>query len=435
MASTGRFQQARAASARIAKFGLLQLANALLPLVVLPVVVRLIGTDGWVSMANGMGVGAVAAMAVGMAWPVTGPPRVAGAPLNEARRVFVLSLAMRALVFVPVAVIACVVLWLLLPYGGDPWLPCAMALATAMNGLTSNWYYIGRAEPGGIWLFDSMPKLVATAVAIPTVYFTHLPVAYPIALLLASSLALVVSALRVLGGTRPAVAFPTVLAEARAQVPLGVGGLLSTGSTGLAVPMATAAGAGLGAVAGFAAALRLRTMAQAGISAWTSALQSWVSENGVAGWRRRAPQAVLSSGIVGLAAALVVGAFSPWLSHIVFAAAAPIDAMTGWLLGGVCWCYAVSSSLTNHVLAPAGRNSAILSATMVGSLASIGLILTAAQWRGAPLLLAAVLVSEALVVGIQGVAARRALRDTLMLVNGQQLTSALETESASEPLA
>lgn len=394
---------------RLVRFGSLQAANAIAPLLVLPVVISIIGPSGWVGLANGLGIGAAAAVAVGLAWPITGPPRVAGADAATARAVLNESVVMRGIVFLPVAGVAAVAAALLSPPGTDPVLPIAMALATALSGLSSSWYFIGRARASGIARYETVPRLAATVLTIPAVLWTGQPLLYPALLALATLGGTTASVLRETGGRGLRAAIRPAWAGIAAQAPLGAAGLLSTGSSALAVPVATASGAAVPQVGGFAAAVRLRGMAQAGIGAGTSALQGWVAEHGPEVLRRRARTALAVNGGLGAAAGLVLALAAPWVDVLIFGPDVQISPGTAAILGVTCLFYALSASLSHHVLGPSGRSRTIVTATCVSSLIATPTIFALAPLYGAQGAMASVALGEGLTVLIQGFAARRVL--------------------------
>lgn len=401
----------RSVVSRLVRFGALQAANAIVPLAVLPAVISVIGPRGWVSFAIGFSVGAAAAVAVGMAWPITGPSRVAGVAQDKAREVFSEGLAMRLMVLPPILVVACLATVLLSPAGVDPVLPCAMAVATALNGLSSSWYFIGRAEPGGIILFETIPKLAVTAAAIPVVAVWHQALAYPLLLMIASIGGVVMASRAVTGSV--GAAWGARAAAMRAlprQLPIAAAGVLSTGTTALAVPVASLSGTGLGQVGSFAAATRLRTMTQAGVAAGTTALQGWVSEKGGEAWRRRAPKALAFNIGLGLVAGTFIAAATPFFDHLIFGPDTQVGQGTAIALGATCVMYGASSSLSNHVLAPAHRSHEIVRCTLVASVLSVPLVFVLARHGGATGAMWGVALGETLVVVLQGGYAWRALR-------------------------
>ena len=74
------------------------------------------------------------------------------------------------------------------PAGGRQ-LAVTMAVAICISGLTPTWYFIGLGEPSGIAIWDVFPRVAATVLAAGLVVWGVPAVSYPVALTLASVLA------------------------------------------------------------------------------------------------------------------------------------------------------------------------------------------------------------------------------------------------------
>lgn len=398
-------------ASRLLRFGGLQAANAIIPLLVLPTVIAIIGPDGWVGLANGLGIGAAAAVAIGLAWPITGPPRVAGVDDEVARDVFAEALVMRALVFLPVVALMSLVVVGLTPDTADSLLPISMVIATALNGLSSNWYFIGCGRAGDIVIFETLPKVVATALAIPVVMWTQEPTLYPALLAVAAVGGIVTSTGRITRFRGLRAGLEPAMRRLASQIPLGLVGLLGVGSSALAVPVATLSGAPLGHVGAFAAAVRLRSMAQAGIGAGTTALQGWVAEQGTARVWSRFTRAITVNGTLGLLAGLTMLLLAPLVDTLIFGPDVQIDHLTALILGATCLFYSLSASLSHHLLGPLNRTRYIVSATAISSIVAVPAVFFGAREWGAAGSMAGVCLAEGLTVLIQARAALQVRRE------------------------
>ena len=384
---------------RLVKFGLLQVFNAIAPLLVLPAVVRVVGQDGWIGLAIGLSSGAAAAVAINYAWPITGPPLVAGEPIGQARKVLLLSLKMRVLVAIPVLMVAALGTALLAP-SGHRTLAISMACATAVAGFSSNWYFTGRARPDGILLYETLPRLVATGLSIPAVAMTRQPLLYPALLGGFTILGTLLGCYAVLGRSRTPVPWLSVLRATREQLPIASAGVVSAAATALSVNVAALAGPPAAVIANFASAIRLRSMAQAAIGAATAALQGWVSEY-KALWTRRAVTAFRINSVVGLVAAAATVVAAPPVSRLVFGDSATISTPLAIVLAGTCLLYSMSASLTNHTLAPAGMQRSIVRTTMAGALVGVPTILGLTHYFGEVGAMTGCLAAEAVVLALQ----------------------------------
>jgi len=396
---------------RLTAFGALQLFGVLAPLAALPVVIRLIGTSGWVALSLGYAIGAAAAVGVNFGWQVAGPSRVAGEPHSVSARVFVESLFVRVGIAIPALGVAATAS-MLLAAPSHRTLAGLMAIAMAVNGLTSNWYYIGKGKPDGIWKYESLPKFLATAATIPIVYFTRVPTLYPILLLAATVIGVVFSSREIIGNyTGPLRPEPGLSERIRSYGLLAAAAVLGAGYTNLAVPITQTAGASLNDVANFSGGMRLRSMTQLATAAWTTALQGWVSEPRVrAAALQRMRVALVSTTAIGCGTALLVFVTGPYLGRLIFGNAATISFTLSGLTGLACVPQAIASSLSFHVLAPLGKAPVVAISRMVATVIGVPAIFWMSRVGGAEGASLAILMAETAVAGIQAIAAYRALR-------------------------
>lgn len=394
-------------SGRILRFGGLQVVNAIAPVLVLPAVISAVGTAGWVGFSIGYGVGAAASVGVNFAWPITGPALVAGQPVSVAQEVFRRALLMRVLVSGPVLVVGAISAVVLSPPGHRT-LSVLMMAATAVNGLAANWYFIGRGQAGGIVLYETVPKLVATGLSIPLIHVTGVAITYPMLLLFVGLGGALVSSWRITGDVIPRPPGEgNALLALRRQAPLAGAGLVSSMATALAVPIAALVSPSVGALAVFAAATRLRTLAQAGVGALATGVQGWVSE-------APDPESIKHRGKLCLKACMAMGGLTvlllaigtPIVDTLIFGPDIEMDLALALVIGLTCLMYATSVSLTSHVLAPHGETKSIVSATMIASLVAAPVILIGMHLGEALGAMVGVLLAEVIVVTIQAYAAR-----------------------------
>lgn len=395
-------------SGRIIRFGGLQILNAVAPVLVLPAVIAAVGTAGWVGFSIGYGVGAAASVGINFAWPITGPALVAGQPLSVAHEVFRRALVMRVIVSVPALTVGALAAIALSPPAYRT-LAVLMMAATAVNGLAANWYFIGRGEAGGIVLFETLPKLAATALSIPLVHATGQAMLYPGLLLLVGLGGTAVSSWRVTGDAIPRLpADREVWGPIRRQAPIAGAGLVSSTATALAVPIAALVNPGVGALAVFAAGTRLRQLAQAGVGALATGVQGWVSEAPDAqGVRHRGLVCLQACVAMGIVTALALTVGSPFIDTMIFGPEIEMDIPFALVVGLTCLMYAVSVSLTSHVLAPHRETRSIVSATMVASLVAAPVIMVGMRLGGPLGAMLGVFLAELIVAAMQLRAAQR----------------------------
>ena len=396
---------------RILSFSVLQAFSAVAPLLVLPVVVGLVDVRGWVALSLGYVIGATASIAVNYGWPMTGPSRIASLGIEESVAVFLESLWMRCLVAVPSLIVAVVVAVALAP-SEFRLLSALMVVAVASSGLASNWYYIGKGDPGGILKYEALPKLVGTLSAIPVVALTHRGEGYPICLLVATMGGTLMSCYRIVR-LAPHAKMPRVGLRRRV-VDYGLvasAAVLGAGYTSLALPIMQISGGSLTAIADMAGGLRLRTMTQTAVSAGTTALQGWVAEKGVGtAGRHRMKVALVGSAALGGGCCIFLTVLGPPLADLLFGSAAHVGFELALLTGAACVPYALSASLSFHILAPLEKWRPVAASRVAGTVIGVPLIVGASAYFGAAGTAAAMLIAESVVVLIQARLALVALR-------------------------
>ncbi|WP_404473131.1 hypothetical protein [Microbacterium aerolatum] len=149
---------------RLIGFGLSVALLAAASLLLIPAMLESGGQQAWGAIAVGQAVGAVAAVFVYFGWGHTGPATIARADASAARTEFADSLRTRLVLFAPVAAVACGLAALIAP--SHPLLAVAGCLSAAAVGFTADWYFVGRRAPWGYLAFETLPRVLGTAVGI-----------------------------------------------------------------------------------------------------------------------------------------------------------------------------------------------------------------------------------------------------------------------------
>lgn len=397
---------------RLGAFVGLQGLSAVVPLLVLPAINANVGKEGWVALSLGYGIGSAAAIMCAFAWPMLGPHRVASADAARSADVYYESLVTRAVLWVAASVVAAVVTAFLAD-GAHVLLAVAMAIAMSSWGLTPSWYFIGKGDAASVARFETVPRIASAALSIPLVAVLREPLVYPALTLLASLLALVSASRRILAaaGRRPVM--PGGWQErARRHGALAASALVGAGYTSLVLPVSKLAHPGIAALSDVAAASRLRNMAQMGSAAVTSGLQGWVAQ-GQAGdddIRARRRKALGASTAAGVVSALALFLLLPVLGNAVFGNVSTMTWGLSLATALACIPYAAGSSLSFHVLAPAGRTGVIGRSRVAASLVGVPAIFVGADRHGAVGVMLATFLAETCVVVWQAAAARDLLR-------------------------
>lgn len=137
---------------------------AISSLLAIPAMVAASGPHAWGGIAVGQSIGGVAAVVIAYGWGLSGPAAIARA--NELGRMqeYAESAVTKIMLSLPIASIAFLIAWLV---GREFALFAGVgAISMASIGLTAGWYFVGRGQPWGMLLFETVPRVVGTVVGI-----------------------------------------------------------------------------------------------------------------------------------------------------------------------------------------------------------------------------------------------------------------------------
>lgn len=331
---------------RLAGFMGLPLISAAAPFLVLPVLLRYVGTEAWAGIAIGQSLGTGVSALVLLGWPVVGPSAVAEDP-DRRRALYTRSLISRLTVFSVAAPVGVALAVLLSPAGARPEAGL-MALAMSMLGLSATWFFVGSGHPGMIARYETVPRVAATAVAALLVSQYAVAWLYPAVLLLSSSVLTVVVSARYWERTRLAPLHTTgqVVREQWAAAGVSVQAALAT-----SLPMTILAVVAPRTVAGFAALDRITRFAVFALGPVGLAFQGWVSEPTEFPARRRRTAFVVTTA-AGLVMAVGFLVFADDLLRVLFAGRIEVSGLAVSVSAVSILCVALSTTLGFHHLVP-----------------------------------------------------------------------------------
>lgn len=384
---------------KLGGFVVLPFISSLAPFILLPLLARRVTSAEWAGLGIGQSVGMVGAVAVTWGWQLLGPVTVAGVDHDERRARYLDSLVVRGAVCVVLTPALALLSGMIAPTGGRQ-LAVTMAVAICISGLTPTWYFIGLGKPAGIALWDVFPRVAATVLAAGLVVWGLPAVSYPVALTVASLLAVsVFSFLELRGfGVRSHVPSRRRTWEElrRGSSPMATEmtlSLYSSGSVAFVGWKATTE-----TVAVYSSAFRLYRLASYFVTALANGLQGWVAEKQGALRRHRmllALQAHTAVGVVGLVA---MAAFLPEISTLLFGARLSVDHVASLYLGVAFLAASVGNSLGRHILIPEGATQGVFYSTAGGALVGIPLSVWLAADFGSDGATAALAISQVVVV-------------------------------------
>ncbi|WZH38930.1 MAG: hypothetical protein PIR02_09710 [Microbacterium enclense] len=146
--------------------------SALVGVVSVPVVIQVAGAAAWSTLAVAQAAGAIAATVVAFGWPVIGPAAVAAAPDTERGRIFLISLISRAVILIPAAGVATVVVLLSVGWSTTTAAAIIAGLTPVIGGLTASWFFVGESRPSKLNSLDVLPRAAGTLIGIALILAT-----------------------------------------------------------------------------------------------------------------------------------------------------------------------------------------------------------------------------------------------------------------------
>lgn len=156
--------------------GLSPLLVSLATFVSVPILLGVLGSDVWYSIALGQSIGEIARALVVWGWNSIGLTVVSPMAPDDRVRYYFRSILPRAIVLIPVGV-GSVVLAYLIP-SADPMSAVRMSLVGAIYGLAGAWLFIANKEPHKVLLYDGLPRAAAILVASALVLVFESPSMY-----------------------------------------------------------------------------------------------------------------------------------------------------------------------------------------------------------------------------------------------------------------
>ena len=148
---------------------------------VLPIISRQFGPDGWSAVGIGQSIGAFVSIVAGMGWQVVGAQQVAESSPIGRRTLFVESLKSRSTMLALMLAPSGMLCFVLTPaYQIEA---IIFTVAMGLNCLNASWYFAGTGESRFVFLNEGLVRLSGYIAAIPILALTNSLLAYAIILL------------------------------------------------------------------------------------------------------------------------------------------------------------------------------------------------------------------------------------------------------------
>lgn len=352
---------------RMGLFFLVPAIAAISPLLVLPIVARSAGQAGWASAIAGESVGTVAAILIGYGWAAIGPALVSIARDDRERgTLYRESLVIRLLIAVVALPPMGAVCWLVAAPGTE-WLSVLMGLQGALIALSFTWFSAGVGEPRSIVLYDSVPRLSLAAISAVVIAYGAPVEVYPLAGVLVTLLgtgAFTLRALRRYEGAWPVRGDLRRLLRSGAPVALNDVALGAYSNVPTPLVAVTAAPA---EAAGFASADKMLKLGQFIPVTLANALQAWIAEAHGRARSRRMRLSLGAHAAIGVIGWLGLSVAGAWVSTVLFGADASATTAILVAMGLTFAFFSVRTSMTRHILFPAGEAGSVVRATLIGT--------------------------------------------------------------------
>lgn len=385
----------------------LPILSSVAPFVLLPVVARVAGNDGWAAISVGQSIGLICALIVGTGWDLIGPAKIARVNVQAHHGIYTESLRSRGLVFLALVPICFTAPWMVIEshYQVESSL---MAVAAASTGLMPSWYAIAIGKPKISAVYEILPRLGVSMIALVVVLSTSQLIFYPIAGIASSTLVLTLFSLRVHTpfGVPRRPTIKVVLSNWKATTTVFVAGAYSS-ATVLIVALFSD---GPNVVAQYASGELIYKIGLMGLSAVASALMSWVLAESNRYLFPRALKSISVIAFVGVLGAIFICICGSWVSSLLLGSALAMTTATASGFAVAFFAISLNTVFGRHFLVPLGKVRGVFQSTLWGAILGVPLIVAGTIYLGAAGAAWGLAVSEVIVTFIQGVSIIRISR-------------------------
>lgn len=380
---------------RLSGFTVLPLLSLITPLVLLPVLSTVVGSQGISSVISGQAIGTFAATVLMWGWNVDGPVAIARASGGHERAdIYLRSIRTRLLLLaVVLPVSAAIAAWVAVP--GFRWQAVLMAWTMALAGLSPAWFCIGLGQPRLLAAYDTVPRFVATAAAVPLLLLSRELWVYTVLMAAVSiiSLRLFHARYSPRGQWLP-VDLPAAFRELGGQGRTAGISLAGNAYASTPAPIATATTDPVSS-GSLSTADTLYRFGLFTVIALGNAFQGWTIEPGAENRRSRHLAAVLAHGFLGILGAAVLTLAGPFVSGLLFAgeARATVELC---LYYGIAFAFlSASTPFIRNLLIPDGQQGLVLRWTVISAALGVAAMVWAGTSGNAPGIALGMALSEA----------------------------------------
>ncbi|ACL40384.1 polysaccharide biosynthesis protein [Pseudarthrobacter chlorophenolicus A6] len=363
---------------RLAGFTGLPLLSIVTPFLLIPIVARVAGAEGWSSVAAGQSAGAFGGAVIAWGWNTLGPVEIAQNPAPQHRaEVYRESIRTRLVLSAAVAPFVFVLAWSLAApeHRLDA---AAMSMTTTVAGMSPAWFCIGAGKPTLLALFDTLPRVVATVIAVPVILMTSQIWLYAAILIVAVIASLMVfHRIAVPERGKTFASWRGTFQHLRGH--FGPAAISLSGTTYAATPLPIGQAFVPNTVmAGFSSADTVYRFGLFSVMALGNTFQGWTLELQEASPRKRHAAAIVSHFVLGLAGAAFLTLLGPLATTLIFGADKSASMATCAFYGLSFLFISASTPFIRNLLLPQGRQRLILVWTLISAIVGVTLMFVAA---------------------------------------------------------
>lgn len=394
-------RSARAGMVKVFGFGLSMLFLAIASLATIPAMVAASGPAAWGMIAAGQAIGSIAAVGIAYGWELSGPAVIARADAEGRLREYLESVICKLILYLPITGAAFALAWLL---GRDLALFAGIgAISTASIGLTSSWFFVGRARPFALLLCETVPRVAGTVVGIVLMVAGSSALTGVVWQLIGMLAAFIVSFSWVVRPWRlqalRAIRRRRIRAVFWAQRH-GLAASITTATYG-AAPIAIVTIFAPGVQPVYAVLDKVQRQVNVGLSPLTAVIQGWVPRAPRGGLATRVKQAIAFAALFGVILSVGMFLVAPeligWLGsgqiHPTPLALALMSAITGM--------FVIESTVSKACLSALGRLDVAARATLTGLVVGLPLVAVGAVAWGAEGALTGIIAGLTVRLGIE----------------------------------
>ncbi|SFR95763.1 hypothetical protein SAMN04487846_1233 [Microbacterium sp. cf046] len=383
---------------------------AVVGVLAIPVLIASVGAEVWAQLTVIQVLAGVFGVIVAFGWGATGPSMIAGATREQRPYIFRESLSARLTLYA-VAAPTMIVISLLLTRGDVP-LSVLGTIAYLLPYVASPWYFVGQAQPGRLFVLNTIPAVVGTLVGLLATWLTSSITAFLLIQALGYLVAILLERRHILAtlppGEHARYSLRAVLALLGTQRHAVTGSLVS--SLYVSLPLVTVQALIPAQVPVYAMADRLFKFGSLALAPVQQFLQGWVPEDGPAHIARRCVRAVVIGLAFGFVGGSLIAGFSPLASALLSGGAVLVPLSLSIPLG-IAFLFVSGSAIAGYAcLILLGQVRHVAIASIMAAAVGAPLILISASLHSLELIAWSVALSEFVVTIYQLVILRLTLR-------------------------